>query len=37
MLDPERHWAPTCRALGLDELIDEPEYATARQRAQRVA
>ena len=35
MLDPERHWAPTCRALGLDELIDKPEYATAAQRAER--
>ena len=35
MLDPERHWAPTCRALGLDELIERPEYATAAQRAER--
>jgi crotonobetainyl-CoA:carnitine CoA-transferase CaiB-like acyl-CoA transferase len=35
MLDPERHWVPTCRALGLDELIDRPEYATAAQRAER--
>jgi len=35
MLDPERHWAPTCRALGLDDLIDRPEYATAAQRAER--
>jgi crotonobetainyl-CoA:carnitine CoA-transferase CaiB-like acyl-CoA transferase len=35
MLDPERHWEPTCRALGLDELIDRPEYATAAQRAER--
>jgi crotonobetainyl-CoA:carnitine CoA-transferase CaiB-like acyl-CoA transferase len=35
MLDPERHWAPTCRALGLDELTERPEYATAAQRAER--
>jgi crotonobetainyl-CoA:carnitine CoA-transferase CaiB-like acyl-CoA transferase len=35
MLDPERHWAPTCRALGLDELIGRPEYANAAQRAER--
>src|SRR3954447_22737322 len=35
MLDPERHWAPTCRALGLEALIDRPEYATAAQRAER--
>jgi crotonobetainyl-CoA:carnitine CoA-transferase CaiB-like acyl-CoA transferase len=35
MLDPERHWEPTCRALGLDDLIGRPEYATAAQRAER--
>jgi crotonobetainyl-CoA:carnitine CoA-transferase CaiB-like acyl-CoA transferase len=35
MLDPERHWAPTCGALGLEELIDKPEYATAALRAER--
>jgi crotonobetainyl-CoA:carnitine CoA-transferase CaiB-like acyl-CoA transferase len=35
MLDPERHWVPTCRALELDDLIDRPEYATAAQRAER--
>jgi crotonobetainyl-CoA:carnitine CoA-transferase CaiB-like acyl-CoA transferase len=35
MLDPERHWAPTCHALGLEDLIDRPEYATAAQRAER--
>src|SRR5256714_7566027 len=35
MLDPERHWAPTCRALGLGELIDRPEYATAALRTER--
>jgi crotonobetainyl-CoA:carnitine CoA-transferase CaiB-like acyl-CoA transferase len=32
MLDPERHWAPTCRALGLDALIDHPDYATTASR-----
>ena len=37
MLDPERHWVPTCRALGLEELIDKPEYATAALRAQAVS
>ncbi len=35
MLDPERHWVPTCRALGLDQLTERPEYATAAQRAER--
>lgn len=35
MLDPERHWEPACRALGLEELIDKPEYATAAQRGER--
>jgi len=35
MLDPERHWEPTCRALGFEDLIDRPEYATAALRAER--
>jgi crotonobetainyl-CoA:carnitine CoA-transferase CaiB-like acyl-CoA transferase len=35
MLDPERHWEPTCRALGLEELLDKSEYATAAQRQER--
>ncbi|MCU1468136.1 MAG: putative Formyl-CoA transferase [Actinomycetia bacterium] len=35
MLDPDRHWEPTCRALGLEELLDNPDYATAAQRQQR--
>jgi crotonobetainyl-CoA:carnitine CoA-transferase CaiB-like acyl-CoA transferase len=35
MLDPDRHWEPTMRALGLEELIDKPEYATADKRRQR--
>ena len=33
MLDPERHWAPACRALGLDALIEHPDYATTAARA----
>lgn len=37
MLDPERHWEPTCRALGLDELVGRPEYATAASRAEHSA
>lgn len=34
MLDPDRHWAPACRALGLDEYIEHPDYATTGSRAQ---
>jgi crotonobetainyl-CoA:carnitine CoA-transferase CaiB-like acyl-CoA transferase len=34
MLDPERHWAPACRALGLEHLIDDPDYATTVSRAE---
>jgi crotonobetainyl-CoA:carnitine CoA-transferase CaiB-like acyl-CoA transferase len=30
MLDEERYWAPTCRALGVPELIDQ--YATQEER-----
>jgi crotonobetainyl-CoA:carnitine CoA-transferase CaiB-like acyl-CoA transferase len=37
MLDPERHWEPTCRALGFDDLVRRPEYTTAQQRAERSA
>ena len=33
MLDDVRHWAPTCRALGLDELIDDARYASTAGRA----
>jgi crotonobetainyl-CoA:carnitine CoA-transferase CaiB-like acyl-CoA transferase len=33
MLDPDRHWAPCCRALGLDTCIDHPDYATTAARA----
>ncbi|HEY5011641.1 MAG TPA: CoA transferase, partial [Acidimicrobiia bacterium] len=34
MLDPERHWAPACRALGLDDLIEHTDYATPARRAE---
>jgi crotonobetainyl-CoA:carnitine CoA-transferase CaiB-like acyl-CoA transferase len=27
MLDEVRHWPPLCRALGLDELVDDPRFA----------
>ncbi|MSO79051.1 MAG: CoA transferase [Acidimicrobiia bacterium] len=33
MLDDTRHFAPTCRALGLDELIDDPRFADTQSRA----
>ncbi|GIU86318.1 MAG: CoA transferase [Acidimicrobiia bacterium] len=36
MLDQERFWAPACRALGLEELIDDPRYATTEARTERV-
>jgi crotonobetainyl-CoA:carnitine CoA-transferase CaiB-like acyl-CoA transferase len=34
MLDPERHWDPACRALGLERLINHPDYATTASRAE---
>ena len=34
MLDPERHWAPACRALGLEHLIDDADYATTASRTE---
>ena len=34
MLDPERHWAPACRALGIAHLIEHPDYATTALRAE---
>ncbi len=37
MLDQERHWEPTCRALGLDDLADDPTLATVELRQARVA
>jgi len=32
MLDDVRHWPPLCRALGLEELIDDPRFADSDQR-----
>jgi len=34
MLDDTRHWAPVCRALGLDALIDDPRYVDTAARAE---
>src|SRR6476646_370536 len=33
MMDDVRHWAPTCRALGLDHLLDDPRFADTAGRA----
>jgi crotonobetainyl-CoA:carnitine CoA-transferase CaiB-like acyl-CoA transferase len=32
MLDDVRHWPPLCRALGLDDLVDDPRFADSDQR-----
>jgi crotonobetainyl-CoA:carnitine CoA-transferase CaiB-like acyl-CoA transferase len=38
MLDDTRHWAPTCRGLGLEGLVDDPRFAdTGARAANRVA
>jgi len=34
MLDDMRHWAPTCRALGLDDLIEDPRFTDTAARAE---
>ena len=34
MLDDTRHWAPTCRALGLDGLLDDARFADTAGRAE---
>lgn len=34
MLDDTRHWAPTCRALGLDQLIEDPKFVDTAARAE---
>ncbi|HEV2309929.1 MAG TPA: CoA transferase, partial [Acidimicrobiia bacterium] len=34
MLDDTRHFAPTCRALGLDDLVDDPRFADTAGRAE---
>lgn len=33
MLDDVRHWEPTCAALGLDPLVEHPDYADTAARA----
>jgi crotonobetainyl-CoA:carnitine CoA-transferase CaiB-like acyl-CoA transferase len=33
MMDDVRHWEPTCRALGLDALLDDPRFADTAGRA----
>ena len=32
MLDDARHWPPLCRALGLEELVDDPRFADSDAR-----
>jgi len=34
MLDDARHWAPTCRALGREELIDDVRFVDTAARAE---
>jgi crotonobetainyl-CoA:carnitine CoA-transferase CaiB-like acyl-CoA transferase len=34
MLDDTRHWAPTCRALGLESLIDDARFVDTAARAE---
>jgi crotonobetainyl-CoA:carnitine CoA-transferase CaiB-like acyl-CoA transferase len=34
MLDDTRHWEPTCRALGLDDLVTDPQYRDTAARAE---
>jgi crotonobetainyl-CoA:carnitine CoA-transferase CaiB-like acyl-CoA transferase len=34
MLDDTRHWEPTCRALGLEDLIGDPRFADTAARAE---
>jgi crotonobetainyl-CoA:carnitine CoA-transferase CaiB-like acyl-CoA transferase len=33
MLDDTRHWAPTCRALGFDDLVADPRFVDTAARA----
>jgi crotonobetainyl-CoA:carnitine CoA-transferase CaiB-like acyl-CoA transferase len=33
MLDDTRHWVPTCRALGLESLVDDARFADTAARA----
>jgi crotonobetainyl-CoA:carnitine CoA-transferase CaiB-like acyl-CoA transferase len=32
MMDPDRFWAPACRALGRPDLVDDPRYDTHAKR-----
>jgi crotonobetainyl-CoA:carnitine CoA-transferase CaiB-like acyl-CoA transferase len=32
MMEPDRYWAPACRALGRTDLIDDPRYDTHAKR-----
>ncbi|MFA5883054.1 MAG: CoA transferase [Acidimicrobiia bacterium] len=34
MIDDTRHWVPACRALGLDDLVDDPRCVDTATRAQ---
>ena len=34
MLDDTRHWAPTCRAIGREELIDDPRFIDTAARVE---
>lgn len=34
MLDDTRHWAPTCRALGYAELVEDPRFLDTAARAE---
>jgi crotonobetainyl-CoA:carnitine CoA-transferase CaiB-like acyl-CoA transferase len=34
MLDDTRHWAPTCRALGLEDLVGDPRFGDTATRAE---
>ena len=37
MLEADRYWPGTCRALGLDTLIEDPRYATFQDRVDNAA
>jgi crotonobetainyl-CoA:carnitine CoA-transferase CaiB-like acyl-CoA transferase len=37
MLQPDRHWPELCRAMGLDDLTDDPRFATTAARSQHAA
>lgn len=36
-VDPDRHWPPLCRLLGLDDLIQDARFATPADRAENAA